>query len=94
MSFVQSGNRLKSLKFRFCDWGGSSKGIREVFASDEFYSLVNKNEQTNFNFNLKRNKHPVITAEFLNGFKKDICVKNKDSENIYEIMRDLFNQSK
>lgn len=94
MSFLRSSNRVKSIKIKFCDWGGSSTGIRELLKQQEFYNLVNKNEKTHFNFSIKRNQHPIISAEFVNGYKKQITVKNENPDKIYETMKNIFNESK
>lgn len=86
--------RVKHLEFKFCDWGGSSRGMREFFETPEFYSLVNSKPQCNFNFLLARFNHPMIRATYLSGFKKNIDLKNLSKEEIQEKALKLFEECK
>ena len=45
--------QLQRLKVSFCDWSGSSNGIRNFFKSDKFYNHVNGNPSIAFEFHLR-----------------------------------------
>jgi hypothetical protein len=60
---------------------GSSKGVREFFKTDDFYSFVNNNK-FNFEFFLKRGAHPFIRAVYTNGYIKDFNLRNYSEEDI------------
>lgn len=81
--------QLKGIKFVFSDWGGienyntgSSRGAIEFFKQDKFYEFVNKNEHIHFKFYLKRNAHPFIRCEYINGFMYDVPLKNEKPDEI------------
>ena len=74
--------QLQRLKMCFCDWSGSSNGIRDFVKTDDFYSFVNTNKSVNFEFYLRRGNHPFIKAIYANGFQKDISLKNKTDEEV------------
>ena len=85
-------SRVKSISFRFCDWGDSSKGTREYLSSQEIYDLANTKEEINFVFNLERNKHPFVEVEYLNGLKKNVSLRNYSPELVKENITLLLNQ--
>ncbi len=61
--------------------------MRNFIESDELKKFVIENPQINFEFFVKRSKHPTIYSTYLNGFNKDVSVKNCDPE---EILKFLF----
>ena len=81
--------QLQRLKLCFCDWSGSTKGVRNFMNKDEFYNFVNKNQMINFEFYLRRGRHPFIRAIFANGFEKDIPLINKNEEEVYKELQKL-----
>lgn len=44
-----------------------------------------KNPQIEYEFALKRGRHPYLSALYLNGFERDIPVLNKDHTEILEM---------
>ena len=63
---------------------GSSKGVLQFFKQDKFYEFVNQNENTHFKIYLKRNAHPFIRCEYVNGFMFDLPLLNDKPFEIYE----------
>ena len=57
--------------------GGSSLGIREVLKSQTFADFVNDNEHLKVEIFMKRGAHPYISSTFINGYVKDIPLRNK-----------------
>lgn len=86
--------QLKRMQVVFSDWGGSSRGMMEFIKTDDFYSFVNNNKQINFEFYLKRGGHPFISAQYANGLKKDIPLRNYSKEQILEEMNKATQQCK
>ena len=37
---------------------------------------MDSNKQIEFNFLMRRNQHPYVESEYINGYKKDISLKN------------------
>lgn len=81
--------QLQRVKLTFCDWGGSSQGVRNFFKQDEFYNFVNKNFNINFEFHLRRGRHPFITAIFANGWEKDISLRNMKQDDVLDVLNHI-----
>lgn len=86
--------QLQRLKVSFCDWSGSSNGIRNFFKSDKFYNHVNGNPSIAFEFHLRRGRHPFITAVYANGWEKDISLRNMSEEDVFGLMKHVKSNSK
>ncbi|GMM52263.1 mitochondrial 54S ribosomal protein [Starmerella bacillaris] len=72
----------KRITLRFCNWGGSSKGMRELLRT-QLKDIAAKDPKIEFNV-LQESGHPVIQGEYTNGVKKTICVRNKNPTEILE----------
>jgi len=68
--------QLRKLSLYFCDFGGSSEGVRNALVSSKLKEFMNENPQIDFNFILKRNHHPFVTGAFINGYLKDIPLRS------------------
>ena len=64
-------HQLKYVKMFFCDWGGSSAGVREALKSEQLVSFVKQNPHLRFQFYMKRNHHPYMESVYLNGYVKE-----------------------
>lgn len=82
--------QLKTVTLRYCKFGGSSTGMRYLHPSQPVDSLhrqflesdlKSQFEATNLHLTVqelhKGNKHPIIIAEYVNGYKTQIDVRNK-----------------
>eukprot|EP01015_Nassula_variabilis_P018496 TRINITY_DN3019_c0_g1_i5.p1 TRINITY_DN3019_c0_g1~~TRINITY_DN3019_c0_g1_i5.p1 ORF type:complete len:174 (+),score=4.37 TRINITY_DN3019_c0_g1_i5:113-634(+) len=88
--------QLKKVSLYFCDMGGSSKGVRDFLKSDYLKEFLANNPQIQFNFYLKRGSHPGISATYVNGFIKDLSLRNKSHEDVLDDMlrvRNSFGRS-
>jgi hypothetical protein len=61
---------------------GSSKGVREFLESSQLKEFIEKNPQIEFKFLKKRGYHPFISSTYINGFIKDVPLRNIDPEDI------------
>lgn len=86
-------SNLKSMTLQFCDFGGSSEGVRDMFKKKEFYQIINSKATTIFKFKLVRGHHPYITAAFINGFQKKVPLKKFSSEDILKTLHIITNES-
>ena len=68
--------QLRKLSLFFCDFGGSSSGVRQALVSNKLKEFMEENEQIDFNFIIKRNHHPFITGAYINGYLKDMPLRN------------------
>lgn len=64
-------NQLKSVRLYFCDFGGSSLGVRDLLKSEEFVKFVQSNEHLKVEVYMRRNHHPYMSSTYVNGYVKD-----------------------
>lgn len=74
--------QLKHIRLYFCDFGGSSVGVREALKSQEMADYMAENPHLRLEVNLKRNNHPYMSSTFINGYVKDQSLKNLDADEI------------
>lgn len=67
----------------YCNWGGSSNGLRTMLKSGELNSLATKNSAVYFDV-VKRSGHPSFTFHYNNDVVKDISIANLSTKEIVE----------
>lgn len=72
--------QLTKLSLFFCDFGGSSSGVRSLLISSQLKDFINNNPQINFDFICKRNHHPHASGDYLNGYSKDVPLRSLSTE--------------
>lgn len=73
--------QLKKLVVSYCNWGGSSRGIR-AFMESELPALKEKNPQLEVITELSRGQHPYLKGIYRNRNERVVCVKNMDPEEV------------
>lgn len=68
--------QLQKLSLFFCDFGGSSLGVRQLLISDKLRIFKEQNKQIEFNFICKRNSHPFLIGNYINGYVKQAPVRS------------------
>ncbi len=85
-------HQLKNIRLYFCDFGGSSLGVRDFMKSQEMADFIKKNEHLNLEVYLKRGHHPYMSSTYINGYVKDQPLRNfKEDEVFQEFVK--FNNS-
>ena len=74
--------QLKNLRLYFCDYGGSSLGVREALQSAEMAQYMQKNEHLELELSLKRNFHPYLASTYINGYVKEQSLRNMSSDEV------------
>nr|7PKT_F Chain F, mL43 [Chlamydomonas reinhardtii] len=74
---------LESLVIKYCDIGGSSRGMR-LFLDEALPALRQQNPQLGVQQVLQRFRHPKLVAVYRNGRTKPVCVKNLAPAEIME----------
>eukprot|EP00158_Paraphelidium_tribonemae_P000707 Partr_v1_DN23246_c0_g1_i1_m35435 putative ribosomal protein len=74
---------LQKLTFNYCDLGGSSKHMRE-FITKDLVKFAHENPQCEIQVQPRPYHHPLIRAEYDNGFTKTVCVRNLEPMSIMQ----------
>ena len=75
------------MTFVYSDIDGSSKAFRELLKSDKLVDYVKELPSVDFEFFIKRNRHPRLVAQYANGYTKAVGLRKHSQE---EILRQLF----
>ena len=70
--------QLQKLSLYFCDYGGSSSGVRDLLASQKLKTFLTENPHIKFQVICKRNNHPFVTGLYINGYKKQMPLRSLD----------------
>lgn len=73
--------QLQKLIVSYCDWGGSSRGIR-AFMETHLPSLKESNPRLEVVTELIRGQHPHLKAFYRNKNERVVCVKNMTPEDV------------
>lgn len=60
--------QLQKLSLFFCDYGGSSSGVRDLITSNNFKNFMASNPHIQLEVICKRNHHPHVKGTYLNGY--------------------------
>lgn len=80
--FILTILQCKKITLTYCNWGGSSRGMRELLAN-EVKSIATKYPDVEFVLK-KKSGHPIVQAEYVTGATKTICVRNRTPSEIKE----------
>ena len=84
--------QLRKLTVFFCDYGGSSSGVRELLGSETLQSYLKANPQIGFQVICKRNYHPHVKGAYINGYTKDVPLRNLTEGEVISKLESLKNQ--
>lgn len=77
-AFVQP---CKKVTLQYCNWGGSSQGMRQFLKSRRLDQLALKEPHIQFEV-VKKSGHPLVRAQYTNGREKVICVRGENIDNV------------
>mmetsp|Transcript_4894 Transcript_4894/g.5776 ORF Transcript_4894/g.5776 Transcript_4894/m.5776 type:complete len:173 (-) Transcript_4894:33-551(-) len=86
---VKGVRQLKSIRFFFCDIGGSSHGARKLLKSNELVEFM-KQHNLKLDIYLKRGHHPCLSATYINGFIRDVPIKSYNQDKIIDSFMKLW----
>ena len=76
-------HQLKNIRLYFCDFGGSSQGLRDTLQSQEFADWVNHNEHLKIEIFMRRGQHPYMSSTYINGYTKDTPLRNSTQDQAF-----------
>lgn len=82
--------QLRKLQVHFCDFGGSSAGVRE-FLRDVLPGMTKDKPQAEIETVMRRGRHPFVTGEYVHGNERVVCLRNKRPEEVKETIDSLCN---
>jgi large subunit ribosomal protein L43 len=85
--------QLQTLKFFYCEHGGSSRTVRDFISSGRIVRWAMANPQVDVEVKVRNGQHPYVLGEYLTGNPKQVGVKNEDMKRIYEVIDMLKNSS-
>ena len=89
--------QLRKLTLKYCEVGGSSRGIREYIGDGHLVKWATEHPHVNIEVVRRQNRHPVVHADYLTSpteTKHQISVKKKESwEDVDAILNQLANRS-
>ena len=80
------------MKLQYCDWGGSSKGVRELLSKNELDVFLQQNPSINFAAYIRTGSHPCFHTEYINGWHCSIPLRNLQPEEVMEMLLKARNQ--
>ncbi|QLL31309.1 hypothetical protein HG536_0B01720 [Torulaspora globosa] len=82
----------KKITLQYCNWGGSSQGMREFLTSKRLEKLGSQYPFIQFEV-LRKSGHPLLRAQYNNGREKVICVRNLNIDNVENKLKLLKDSS-
>ena len=86
---VKGIRQLKSVRLYFCDFGGSSRGTRRLLQSDTLVDYMKANK-FKLDIFMRRGKHPYFSAAYINGYVKDVPLRNLEEEKVIEMINRAY----
>jgi large subunit ribosomal protein L43 len=84
--------QLAKLSLYFCDYGGSSAGVRSLLLSPKIKEFISNNPQLKIDFICKRNNHPYISGSYINGYNKSVPLRSMSPEDVLDKLTGLRDQ--
>lgn len=88
-TYVQPCHKIT---IQYCNWGGSSRGVREVLANGTINSFALKNSNIAIEIT-KKSDHPNVKFNYNNDKTTEVDVKNLDGKNVLSTLKEYSQRS-
>ena len=78
---------LYKINLRFCKHGGSSKGVRDLLATQKLDDFLEENQQINLDAYQINGQHPYIQTYYRNGWERSYPLRNLNEDEIIEVLQ-------
>ena len=92
--------QLQKLTIYYCEYGGSSKAIREFMGSGQLAKWASERPHLNIHVKVRNGNgnHPFVHAKYLSATKNSlhqICIKSSDTKqpDLEKVFNQLYNRS-
>ena len=90
---VRGVRQIQKLVFQYCQYDGSSEGMRQLLSTGQLINWCKENPEINVETKVKRGRHPTLSALYLNTNERVVGVKNLSPEKIEGHMDILANSA-
>ncbi|CCE83024.1 Piso0_002798 [Millerozyma farinosa CBS 7064] len=77
---------------QYCNWGGSSQGIRDLLKSGQLDTIARQRESVVFEI-ARRSGHPKLSFKFAHDKSKEVNIANLDKSEIVRKLQDNIQSS-
>ncbi|KAI5954537.1 MRPL51 [Candida jiufengensis] len=80
------------LTLQYCNWGGSSQGLRQLLTNGQINKIAESIPQTTFEI-LKRQGHPKLIFHYNNSKAQEVDIKNLKTNDIVNKINEYIQRS-
>lgn len=80
------------ITIQYCNWGGSSRGIRDILSNGTINDFALKNSNIAIEI-MKKSGHPSLIFNYNNDRSTDVDIKNLDGKNILNKLKEYSQRS-
>jgi large subunit ribosomal protein L43 len=84
--------QLRNIKLQFCDFGGSSQGVRTLLKTNAIEEFLDRNPHIKLEAYQVRGHHPYIRTEYINGWCRTVSLRNLNDGEILKALEDARSQ--
>lgn len=84
--------QLRNIKLQFCDFGGSSQGVRALLQTAAIEEFLDRNPHIKLEAYQVRGRHPYLRTEYVNGWCRTVSLRNLNDGEVLKVLEGARNQ--
>ena len=84
--------QLRNIKLQFCDFGGSSQGVRSLLQTPALEDFLDRNPHIKLEAYQVRGRHPYIRTEYVNGWCRTVSLRNLSDGEVMKTLEAVRSQ--